>query len=273
MFRIKKIRAFTLIELLVVVTIIGILSVLVVVNLQDTRAKARNSQRKSDLNTIASALETYYSDYNGYPYGEGIKFHDDVYYPRIRNVGLSTNSYRINCSSVYPPGADRDACEDGAGWLWQLPQKGYIDKVPVDPFNLLGDEFIKFPVKLIGNPGTGQPGLLYIYFNDEPDYLACNYDWEHGYAQTYKLFTALERPDADTDWVSDGGAYPPPGTANTDPWSVDLLDIKINDVDVSLGGVEVGMMYEVYSAGGAQAFANLQGKVIILDDLRADECY
>ena len=52
-------KGFTLIELLVVIAIIGILAVLIIVALGRARASARNSARKSVLNSIAQAEEMY----------------------------------------------------------------------------------------------------------------------------------------------------------------------------------------------------------------------
>lgn len=58
---------FTLIELLVVVVIIGILAVIGINNFITSQMKARDSQRKQDLQTIAKALEMYYNDKGQYP--------------------------------------------------------------------------------------------------------------------------------------------------------------------------------------------------------------
>jgi len=58
---------FTLIELLLVVVIIGILSTLVVVNFIGIRGRARDAQRKTDLNQIRTALQLYNSDEGSFP--------------------------------------------------------------------------------------------------------------------------------------------------------------------------------------------------------------
>jgi prepilin-type N-terminal cleavage/methylation domain-containing protein len=60
-------RGFTLIELLVVISIIGILATLVVNNLNDARARARDLKRKSGLSQLKTALRLYYNDYQQYP--------------------------------------------------------------------------------------------------------------------------------------------------------------------------------------------------------------
>ena len=57
-----KNKGFTLIELLVVIAIIAILAGMVLVALSGVRAKARDTQRKSDLRTVKGALEVYRSD-------------------------------------------------------------------------------------------------------------------------------------------------------------------------------------------------------------------
>lgn len=60
-------KGFTLIELLVVIVIIGLLTTLGVVNYMSARERARDAQRKSNLQQLQSALELYRSDQSGYP--------------------------------------------------------------------------------------------------------------------------------------------------------------------------------------------------------------
>jgi len=63
----KKSAGFTLIELLVVISIIGILSSLAVVSLNNARVKARDAKRISDIKQVQTALELHVSDKDGYP--------------------------------------------------------------------------------------------------------------------------------------------------------------------------------------------------------------
>ena len=63
----KHLKGFTLIELLVAIAIIGILVTIATFAMQGARESARDARRKSDLEAIASALELYRSDCNGYP--------------------------------------------------------------------------------------------------------------------------------------------------------------------------------------------------------------
>ena len=62
-----KDKGFTLIELLVVISIIGLLAGLIISNVAGVRERARDVQRKSDLDQIKKALRMYYNDNNSYP--------------------------------------------------------------------------------------------------------------------------------------------------------------------------------------------------------------
>jgi general secretion pathway protein G len=63
----KFLSGFTLIELLVVISIIGLLSTMAVYSFNNTRVKARDAKRMSDLKQIQKALELYFDDFGTYP--------------------------------------------------------------------------------------------------------------------------------------------------------------------------------------------------------------
>jgi prepilin-type N-terminal cleavage/methylation domain-containing protein len=62
-----KTRGFTLIELLIVVAIIAILAAIAVPNFLEAQVRAKVSRVRSDMRTLATALESYFVDNNKYP--------------------------------------------------------------------------------------------------------------------------------------------------------------------------------------------------------------
>lgn len=63
----KAQQGFTIIELLIVIAIIAILAGLVLNNFQGVQAKARDTQRVTDINNVHSKLEEFYNENGGYP--------------------------------------------------------------------------------------------------------------------------------------------------------------------------------------------------------------
>lgn len=100
-------NGFTLIELLVVISIIGMLAALIMVNFNAARERARDVQRKSDMDQIKKALRMYYNDNGQYPTNSGDKI-----------VGCGT-------------GASPTACSWGSGWTRQTMT--YMKILPQDP--------------------------------------------------------------------------------------------------------------------------------------------
>jgi len=60
-------KAFTLIELMIVVAIIAILTLLAITNWHQQINRAKDAQRKKDLNRLKIAFEDYYNDHQCYP--------------------------------------------------------------------------------------------------------------------------------------------------------------------------------------------------------------
>lgn len=63
----KNCRGFTLIELLVVISIIGILSTVIYVPVNNSRRKGRDAQRASNMSSINAAIGAYFDKYGVYP--------------------------------------------------------------------------------------------------------------------------------------------------------------------------------------------------------------
>jgi len=88
----KNKNGFTLVELLIVIAIIGILSSVSMISLEQARAKARDARRLSDVAQARRAVELYFAEYGQYP---NINCHDlagfagcnSIQYP---NVGYSS---------------------------------------------------------------------------------------------------------------------------------------------------------------------------------------
>ena len=87
-------RGFTIVELLIVITIMGALLILGIANLRDSQISARDSERKTDIETIALHLENYYtfgsdtSSVGSYP-STDLVGHETTYLPDI-----DPNSFR-----------------------------------------------------------------------------------------------------------------------------------------------------------------------------------
>lgn len=91
----NKSKGFTIVELLIVIVIIAILATLVIVTFTGIQAKARDSQRQTDINAVDSHLEAFYAEYG--------------YYPTYKD--LTTASFL----STYMKGLDAQALVDPSG--------------------------------------------------------------------------------------------------------------------------------------------------------------
>ena len=64
--RMESEQGFTLIELLVVILIIGILAAIAIPSFLNQREKGQDACAKAQLRTAETAMETFFTDYNGY---------------------------------------------------------------------------------------------------------------------------------------------------------------------------------------------------------------
>jgi prepilin-type N-terminal cleavage/methylation domain-containing protein len=101
----KRRPAFTLIELLIVVAIIAILALIAVPNFLEAQVRAKVSRVRTDMRSLATALEAYFVDWNSYTFYDPAEY-DDYYQPPVR----------------------------AAGWTQITTPVAYITSIPNDPF-------------------------------------------------------------------------------------------------------------------------------------------
>jgi prepilin-type N-terminal cleavage/methylation domain-containing protein len=63
----KRSQGFTIVELLIVIVVIGILALLVITTYSGIQAKARNSKRQTDIQSVQTQLEAFFSQNGYYP--------------------------------------------------------------------------------------------------------------------------------------------------------------------------------------------------------------
>lgn len=71
MFSLQYKKGFTIVELLIVIVVISILATISIVAYNGVQERARDSQRRGDVQAIVKALELYYIDNGRYPPGSG----------------------------------------------------------------------------------------------------------------------------------------------------------------------------------------------------------
>ena len=60
-------RGFTLVELLIVIVVIGILALIVITTYSGIQAKARNAKRQTDIQSLQTQVEAFFSQNSYYP--------------------------------------------------------------------------------------------------------------------------------------------------------------------------------------------------------------
>jgi prepilin-type N-terminal cleavage/methylation domain-containing protein len=151
----NQLKGFTLVELLMVIAIISLLSSVIFSAVNETRSKARDATRISDLAQIRRALELYYDEWGKYPS------------PTVSSPFVDNTKYTASTNN------SGKAWKNGAGTLGDN-LSNYID-LPIDPIN---------------TPSTGafpwinnNYAYMYIVDTDRLEYeLIANLENEHSLA-------------------------------------------------------------------------------------------
>lgn len=149
-------RGFTIIELVIAISIIGILLVLGVANLNGSQANARDAERKADAETLVLHLDAYYDSGADNSTSTGK-------YPSTAFITTTTNIKKylrdIDTKSLTPPGITNPL----------LSFKGAINASAQTPTK---DEYIYQPLKSDGsicNLETQECRKFIIYYRTEVD--------------------------------------------------------------------------------------------------------
>ena len=181
-------RGFTLIELLIVVAIIAILAAIAVPNFLAAQTRAKVSRVRADLRSVATAVESYYIDFNSYPYD-----------PNARNAFLFIH---------FTPGPGSPSPDQEL-----TTPVAYITSIPLDQFGYSVGGTYAYPFRyapFLQNPDTTDATLL--------AYNQINYKYHGGYMLGSAGPSRTFNPIYTDIWVpNDGGAYGAvPGTRIVD---------------------------------------------------------
>ncbi len=155
-------KGFTLIELLVVIGIVGVLSSIVLVRVNDSRKKARDARRQQDFVNIRTALNLYYTTY-GYLPTTGA-------YSEVDCGGWDYSSHKGGVWKPAPISACEGTASDPTGehFLTFLRTTKIMPTVPVDPLNNNTTEAVN------------SYGYRYFCYTSSPNTVVLQYKLEKG---------------------------------------------------------------------------------------------
>lgn len=119
----NKEQGFTIVELLIVIVVIGILAAIVITTYSGIQAKARNAKRETDIQSLQTQIEAFYSQ--------------NQYYPSLTDMNSSawraTNMKSLDASAMQDPSwsSSNTACTvSGAPTLLTTSQSGCYGYAP-----------------------------------------------------------------------------------------------------------------------------------------------
>jgi len=144
----KSDKGFTIVELLIVIVVIGLLAGLVLNTFQGAQARARDTERKTDIDALNTQLEAYHGLYQHYPSGSAT---DTTCLDGATSCALGVAIF---------PGFDVDALTEPGG--------DAINVVAATPTPAGGDYYY-FPTGCVSGACTSY--TLYANLEEEADYV------------------------------------------------------------------------------------------------------
>lgn len=160
-----KHKGFTLVELLVTMGIIAVLTGMAVFNFNQSRMRARDVQRKSDLGQMVKALEMYKNDNRSFPENPSYPVPDET----VMQQALLDGEY-IQAYFVDPKGSDwqnyrYNTLEGSSRQYWLM---ACLENT-ADSTRATADQCVRF------NNGRGAPDQCQCGGNDNTNYTGAMY--------------------------------------------------------------------------------------------------
>jgi len=147
-------QGFTLVEVLVVVVLVGILIIFSLLNVPAQIARARDAQRKGDIDRVGKFIEDYYDDTGCYPIsipscGNSFYFEDKVYlydlpcdprsrlsYVYVSEINSCPSWYQLygNLENSQDTIIDKLGCRNGCGPKCQFNYGISSSNIRLNPF-------------------------------------------------------------------------------------------------------------------------------------------
>lgn len=129
----KRLKGFTLIELLIVVAIIAILAAIAVPNFLEAQVRSKVSRARSDMRSMATAIESYYVDNNLYPVVDSSQGADQ----HLDGIGANFRGQAPEYSAALrsaPTFATNDIDDPARQFMTLTTPVAYVSTYFADPF-------------------------------------------------------------------------------------------------------------------------------------------
>lgn len=151
-------KGFTLIELLIVIAIILILIAIALPNFLEAQIRARVTKAKGEMRTIGIAMESYYLDWNTYPF----ESENDCATPQVRTrCGLAWLTSPIAYITSIPPDTFPDPNNNELSWM----ETGVVRAArenPVDMAAAVWGLFTRGPDGVDSELSSASPNIVYV---------------------------------------------------------------------------------------------------------------